>query len=69
MDKDHTTSSQTHTFTSRVLFGEKRIPNMASWLVKRSVIRNLPQARKVIIGLIIFDFVAAGVVTYFFIIR
>ena len=69
MEKDHHTSSQTHLFTSRVLFGEKRIPVMASWLVKKTVIKNLSQARKIIISLVVFDFVFAVIIYYFFVMR
>ena len=68
MNEDHHISQVNH-FTSRVIFSERRTPAMASWLVKKAVIKNLSQAKKIIIGLVIFDFVAAGIISYIFILR
>jgi hypothetical protein len=67
MNENHNTSSQANPFTSRVLLSERRTPAMASWLVKKTVIKNLSQARRIIIGLIVFDFVAAIIICYLFV--
>jgi len=69
MNENHQTSLQKHSFTSRAIFSEKQIPVMASWLVRKAVIKNLSQAKKVIIGLVVFDFVAAAIITYIFVLR
>jgi hypothetical protein len=66
---EHSPSSPKHTFTSRVILSERRIPAMASWLVNKAAVKNLSQARKIIVGLIIFDFVAAAIITYIFILQ
>lgn len=69
MAADNNPSPHDQQFTSWVILSERRTPAIASWLVRKSVAKNLSKAKNVIIGLIIFDFIFAAAIIYFFVIR
>ncbi len=54
-------------FASRSILGQPQVPGMASWLMKRGIIREENQAKVVLMGIVSFNFVAMGLVLFFFV--
>ena len=56
-------------YTSRSVFGQQTVPGMASWLMKKGIIKNEAQAKNILVAIVIADFAIAIAVIYFFILR
>jgi hypothetical protein len=54
-------------FASRSILGQPQVPSMASWLIKRGIIKEESQAKGVLFGIICFNFIVTGLVIFFFI--
>ena len=56
-------------FTSRAVLGQSQVPGMATWLLKKGIIKNESNAKGILIAIVIADFVVAALVIYFFVLR
>ena len=56
-------------FTSREIFGQPEVPGMAAWLIRKGIISTESQAKGILVGIIVIDFVIAGLVLYFFVLK
>ncbi len=54
-------------FRSRTVLGQPQIPGMANWLMKKGIIKEEASAGKILIGIIIFNFLVAGLLIYYFV--
>jgi hypothetical protein len=66
MSANASASSQ---FTSRSVFGKQEVPGMAAWLMKKGIISNETQAKGILIGIVVVDFIIAGIIFYYFVIK
>ena len=57
------------TFAERAISGQEQIPGMASWLMKKGILKTESGAKGALILIIILDFIIAALVIYFFILR
>ncbi len=57
----------TTSYTSRTVFGQPQVPGMAAWLMRKGVIKEESQAKSVLIGIMIINFVVMGFVIYKFV--
>jgi hypothetical protein len=62
-------SSGSSQFTSRSVFGQPEVPGMAAWLIRKGIISNESQAKGLLVGIVIVDFIIAGIIFYFFVIK
>ena len=46
-----------------------RLPGMAGWLVARGIIRSESGAHAFMLGIIAFNFIVAGLIIYFFVLK
>ncbi len=53
-------------YRSRTVLGQPQVPSMASWLIKRGIIKDESKAGSVLIGLVVFNFLATAVLIYYF---
>jgi hypothetical protein len=56
-------------FTSHEVFGRPEVPGMAAWLIRKGIISNETQAKAILIGIIVIDFIIAGIIFYYFVIK
>jgi hypothetical protein len=54
-------------YRSRTVLGQPQVPGMASWLMKKGIIKEESKAGGVLIGLVVFNFVATAILIYYFV--
>jgi len=54
-------------FTSRTVIDQPQVPGMAAWLQRKGLIREEASAKSVLLGIVVFNFLAAGLIFYFFV--
>jgi hypothetical protein len=54
-------------FKSRAVFGQPQTPGMAAWLVRKGIIKDEASASKILNGVVIFNFVLAAFLIYYFV--
>jgi hypothetical protein len=57
----------TTSYTSRTVLGQAQVPGMANWLLKKGVIKEESQAKGVLVGIMIINFIVMGFVVYKFV--
>jgi hypothetical protein len=62
-------SSGSSQFKSPSVFGRPEVSGMAAWLIKKGIISNETQAKAILMSIVVIDFVIAGIVFYFFVIK
>jgi len=69
-DIEFDTDSQTRQqFTSRQILGQPETPGMAGWLVRHKIISDESKAGNLLVAVVIFNFVVAATVIYFFVLK
>lgn len=54
-------------YRSRTVLGQPQVPGMASWLMKKGIIKQESSAGNVLIGIIVFNFLAMVILFYYFV--
>lgn len=54
-------------FRSRTVLGQPQVPGMASWLMKKGIIKNESSAGKILIGIVVFNFLVMIILFYYFV--
>lgn len=50
-------------------FGQTEASGMAGWLMRKGIIHNETQAKTLLVGVVFFNFIVAGLVFYFFVFK
>ncbi len=68
MSIEFDTDEQARQFTSSGQFpGQSRSSGMAGWLARHGIIKDESSAGPILIGIVIFNFLIAGAIIYFFV--
>lgn len=54
-------------YRSRSVLGQPQVPGMANWLIKKGVIKEEASAGKILIGIVVFNFILAIALIYYFV--
>lgn len=54
-------------FRSRTVLGQPQVPGMASWLMKKGIIKDESKAGNILIGIVIFNFLLTAFLIYYFV--
>lgn len=67
MSIEFETDDQSRQLNSRQNLGQSRTSGMASWLARRGLIKNESDAGRILVGIVILNFLLAGAILYFFV--
>ena len=68
-DIEFDTDSQLNQFRSRQVLGQPTTSGMAGWLVRHKSISDESNAGGLLTAFVIFNFVVAGTIIYFFVLK
>lgn len=54
-------------YTSRSVLGQPQVPGMASWLMKKGIIKKESQAKIILLGIVIFNVLLTAFLLYYFV--
>jgi hypothetical protein len=54
-------------YRSRTVLGQPQVPSMASWMMKKGIIKDESKAGNILIGIVILNFAITAFLIYYFI--
>ncbi len=54
-------------YRSRTVLGQPQVPSMASWLMKKGIIKDESKAGNILIGIVVFNFALTAFLIYYFV--
>lgn len=54
-------------YRSRTVLGQPQVPGMASWLMKKGIIKDESKAGNLLIGIVVFNLALTAFLIYYFI--
>ncbi len=68
--QSYSSTGASNSYYSQAGFGQQsEATGMAGWLIRKGIISNENQAKAILLGVVLLNFILAGVVIYYFILK